>query len=219
MGGVGGGNSAPAVNQTMRLIEVHGLGHIAGDDGIVLPGFGNAFHLNGQEHGDAISLQFAGEHDGRRPAPTLTKKNNAGALLFFRGKDAVVIRIQEPQNGLVGGSATAVLKDLDVRVGGRGVLKALGELHRTVAWIVVANKASNEANHDGGRSGVAVVQRGAFRLSASRGGYGQGCQGGSQETELSDNAQATSSSKSDDPYPEEDVQNLRALSPKDRARL
>jgi hypothetical protein len=157
VGGIGGANPLPAVNQSVGLIKVDRLGHVGGNNGIVLPRLGYAFHLHRQQYWNVIPLQFAGEHHRRRRTPTLTKKNDAGVLLFFPGKETVVIGVQEPQNGLEGCFSAPVLKHLDVRAGYRGVLQAFGELHRPVARIVVVNKAPDEADHDGGRGGVVAV--------------------------------------------------------------
>ena len=46
--GVGCGDLASAVNDALGLIKIHGLRDVVGNNGIVLPHFGDAIYLNRQ---------------------------------------------------------------------------------------------------------------------------------------------------------------------------
>jgi len=48
LGGVSGGDLWAAVDEAMRLIKIDGLGDVVGNDGILLPEFGHAIHLDGE---------------------------------------------------------------------------------------------------------------------------------------------------------------------------
>src|SRR5215472_8820999 len=51
---------APA-EKAIGLIKISSLRDVCGNHPIVLAGFRNAVHLNGEKHGDSIFLEFAGE--------------------------------------------------------------------------------------------------------------------------------------------------------------
>ena len=44
-----------AVDDAMRLIEIDGLGDVVGNDGILLPEFGDAIHLDGEQNRNALA--------------------------------------------------------------------------------------------------------------------------------------------------------------------
>src|ERR1700687_5990064 len=139
---------AAAVQQAMRLIKVHCLGDVVGDDLISLPRFLDAVDLHRKQHGDSCSIQFARQHDDGRSSPTVTEENDARLRLFLITEDAIVIAVEQAKNGVVGGSPVAVLKDLDY-VSCRKVLSnSLGKPHRPVARTIVTLKAARKTDED-----------------------------------------------------------------------
>jgi len=44
-----------AVDDAMGLIEIDGLGDVVGNDGILLPEFGDAIHLDGEQNRNALA--------------------------------------------------------------------------------------------------------------------------------------------------------------------
>lgn len=69
--GIGRANVVVAVEKSVGLIKVGGLGHIGGDDCVVHLALGDAVHLNRKEHGDAILFEHARQSDGFRGAPAM----------------------------------------------------------------------------------------------------------------------------------------------------
>ena len=45
------------MEKSIQLIEIDGLGHVGGNDGVILTHFGDAIHLDRKQHGDAVSSQ------------------------------------------------------------------------------------------------------------------------------------------------------------------
>lgn len=79
---VGGGNLCPAVENAMRLIKVHGLRDIAGNDGIVLPDFGDAVDLHSEQNGNSGFLQVTSQQYGGGCSPTVAEDDNASPSFF-----------------------------------------------------------------------------------------------------------------------------------------
>jgi len=70
---IGGANGGLAVDKSVGLEGIGGLGYVDGDEPIIVVNLGNAIHLNGEEHRDAIVFQFACNGDGFRCAPAVSK--------------------------------------------------------------------------------------------------------------------------------------------------
>lgn len=73
LGGIGSGDAAAAVDNALGLIEVDGFNNIVGDDGVVLPEFGDAIDLDGELNGNAFASQIAGQRNGGCGSPALTE--------------------------------------------------------------------------------------------------------------------------------------------------
>src|ERR1700757_1123441 len=104
LGIVGSDDLGAAVQQSMRLIKVHCLGDIVGDDLIALPRFLDAVDLYRKQHRDSSPIQFARQHDDGRSSPTVAEENDARLRFFLVAEDAIVIAVEEAKNGFVGGS-------------------------------------------------------------------------------------------------------------------
>ncbi len=81
--GVGSANFGASFEMSVDLKEIHGLGHVGGDQGVILVVLGDAIHLDSEENGNAVSVEPAGQGDGFRSAPTVTVEDDASLLLFF----------------------------------------------------------------------------------------------------------------------------------------
>ncbi len=143
----------PSVDQAVRLIKIDGLGDVVGDDGILLPQFGNTIHLHRQQHRDTLAPQIAGQQDCRGSSPTVAEENYAGPSLLFAGKNSVVIRVQKSNDGIVGSLPPPVLEDTDKGLFGNSSLDLLRQLNRAVVRAVVSDEATHKTDHNAGRSG------------------------------------------------------------------
>ena len=150
-GGIGGSDSGPAMDESVRLIEVHGFGNIVRNDGIFLPEFRHAIHLDGQQDWHAFTAQVAGQQDCRRGSPALTEKYDAGSGFLFGGENAVAVGVEELDDRVVGALSPPIFEDPHVRVFGKFRTNSLCELNWAVVLIVVANEATDETDHDVGR--------------------------------------------------------------------
>jgi len=83
-----------AVDDSVRLVEIHGGRDIVRDDSVFLPELANAIDLDGEHHGDADAVKLARQQNDSRTAPALAKKHDMGRRLFLVAKHAVVIGIQ-----------------------------------------------------------------------------------------------------------------------------
>ena len=63
-GRIGGCDLRLAMNDAMRLIKVHRFGDVVGNYRVVLEGFCDAVHLNGQKNRYSFTSQVAGEGNG-----------------------------------------------------------------------------------------------------------------------------------------------------------
>ena len=142
----------PAVDDAMRLVKVHGLGDVGRNDGIVLPDFGDAIHLHGQHNRNAFAPQVAGQQHRRGCSPAVAEENDAGPSFFFRGKNAVVIGVEQAEDGVVGLFPATVLKNPHISIFGNSSLDLLRELNRAVVRVVMADKSAHEADHNVRRS-------------------------------------------------------------------
>ena len=147
---VGGRNLFSAVEDAMRLVEVHRLRDVARNDGIVLPDLGDAVDLHGEQNGNPRLLQVASEQYGGCGSPTVAEDDNASPSFFFSGEATVVIDIEQAHDRIVGTLPAAVFKDGNVGVLGRGSLDSLGEANRAVVKIVVAYEAAHETDDNAG---------------------------------------------------------------------
>src|SRR4051812_11320443 len=68
-------------------------------------------------------------------------------------------------DGRVSGSAVTVFKNLNVSVGGRILLKLVGDLYGTVVRIGMADESADESEEDIGRSGLGSVADTAVRCN------------------------------------------------------
>ena len=157
LGAVGGADKRPAMDQAMRLEEIHGGGDVFGNDSIALPEFGYAVDLHGEQHRDAHTIQLASEKNNRRCPPTMTEEDDMGLRFFLIGKDSIVIAIKQAKNLLVGRLPVAILEDLNVSSVRDDLLDALGQLYRAMVRVVVAYESAGEPDDDGGSIGRAAA--------------------------------------------------------------
>lgn len=141
------------MNQPVGLIEVDGLRDIGRNDGIVLADFGDAIHLHRQQHRDVLSLQIARQSDRCGGSPTVPEKDDSCILSFRVGQNAVVIAIEQPDNGTVRTFPVTVFKGLDGDARRIGFAEPLGQFDRPVMGIVVTDKPTDKTNNDVGRGG------------------------------------------------------------------
>jgi len=137
----------------MRLIKINGGGDVVGNEGVVLPRLGDTIHLHRQQNRDALPSQLAGQQHCGCGTPTVTKEDDMGPRLLFSGKNAVVIRIERPEDGVVRLFSVPVLENTDVSILGNCELDSPRELNRTVVEVVVSDKTTDETDHNAGRSG------------------------------------------------------------------
>jgi len=149
--GVGGDDLPAAMDDAVGLIKVHGLGDIVWNDGIVLPNFGDAIDLHGEENRDALAAEVAGEQHGSRGSPAVAEQNDTGASFFFRGKNAIAIGIEQAEDSGVSLLPAAVLENLDISIFGNGSFDQFGELNWAVVRVVVGDETSDETDYDVGR--------------------------------------------------------------------
>lgn len=161
-GRISGPDLAASMDQPLRLIEVDRFGDIGRNDLVVLPRFGHAINLNGQQHGDSHAAQFASQHHDGRTAPALTEENDARPVFFLWAETAVVVAIQKTQDGLVGGFSVPIFEDLHVGIGGIGAFDALGHLNWPMIGIVMPHESAHEANHDVIRKFLNMLNGAAF---------------------------------------------------------
>ena len=79
-------------------------------------------------------------------APAVAVYDDAGALFFFGREVAIVVRIEEAQNFLMGLFTVMVFKNLDVNWCRVFFAEARGKQDAAVDGICVADEAANEAN-------------------------------------------------------------------------
>jgi hypothetical protein len=152
-GGVGGGDARASMDDSVGLIKIDGCRDIAGNDGVVLPDFGYAIDLDGEQNRDAGTLQIAGEQHGGGGSPTLTEKDDVGAGLFLGGKSSVAVGVEQLQNRVIGAPAAAVLEYAHISVAGKCSADSLGNQHRTMVLVIMADESADESddNVGGGR--------------------------------------------------------------------
>ena len=129
----------------VKLIKIGGLLDIGGDERIVFADLGDAVYLNGEEHGNAVSLELAGESDRFGAAPAVSVDDDAGALFFFGREFAVVIRVEKAKDLLVGLFAAMVFENFHVNLCRVFLAKTVGELDAAVDSVVVADEAADKA--------------------------------------------------------------------------
>ena len=105
-----------AMNQTVRLVEIHRRGDVLRDDAVILPRLGDAVDLYSQQHRDSGAIQFARQHHDRGRSPTVAKENDVRPRLFFVAENAVVIAVEQTKDRVVSGLPVAVLEDPNVGI-------------------------------------------------------------------------------------------------------
>ena len=141
------------MNQPVGLVEVDGLRDIGRNDGIVLADFGDAIHLHRQQHGDVLPLQIARQSDRCGGSPTVPEKDDSCIPSFPVGQSAVMIAIEQPDNGTVSTLPVTVFKRLDGDARRIGFAEPLGQFDWPVMGIIVTDKPTDKTNHDVGRGG------------------------------------------------------------------
>ncbi len=61
-----------AVQKTIQLIKICGLGYVGGNDLIILAGLGDAVHLNGEQHRNAFAIQLSRQRNGLGSTPAVS---------------------------------------------------------------------------------------------------------------------------------------------------
>ena len=82
--GISGANLGLAVQHTIELIKIDGLGDIGRDYAVILADLGDAIDLDSKDYGDTVFFELTREFDGFRGTPTVAKNNDAGVLFFLR---------------------------------------------------------------------------------------------------------------------------------------
>ena len=75
---IGGAYIAATMEKPFRLIEINGLGHIGGNDGVILVHFGHTIQLDSEKDGHTVSSQSSRKRDGFRSAPAMSVEDDAG---------------------------------------------------------------------------------------------------------------------------------------------
>jgi len=155
--GIGGANFGAAVERAVRLIKIGGLGDIGGDERVILAALSDAIHLDGEEDGNAVFFEQAGEVHGFRSAPAMPIDDDAGVSLLRRGERSVIVRVEEPQNFLMSQLAAMIFEGARDDAGGVILAELLDELHLGVDIIRVAYVAADKTDDDDRRPGESIV--------------------------------------------------------------
>jgi hypothetical protein len=94
-------------------------------------------------------------------------ENNARPGFFLGGKDAVVIRVQQADDGVVSFFSAPVFKNLNIGVFGNASPHLLRELYRAMMRIVMVDKTAHETDHYVG-SGSRRLARDSRAIRSSR---------------------------------------------------
>src|SRR3984893_9935136 len=155
------------MNHPVGLVEVDGLRDIGRNDGIVLADFSDAIHLHRQQHRDVLPLQIASQGNYRASSPTVPEKDDSSIPSFRVGQNAVVIAIEQPDNGTVSTLPVTVFKRLDGDARRIGFAEPLGQFDWPVMGIIVTDKPTDKTNHDVGRGGSSrTYERGVRGMNA-----------------------------------------------------
>ena len=73
-----------AMDESAGLIEVCRLRYVGRDDRIVLANFRDAVHLDCEQNRNPLLIEFSRQENGLRTTPTMSVKNDAGALFLIR---------------------------------------------------------------------------------------------------------------------------------------
>ena len=121
----------------------------------------------------------------------MAEENDVGVGFFFEGKCAIVIRIQQLQDGLVGSLPAAVLEYADVGAFGKRLTDLLGQLNGPVMRVVMPDEATDETDHNVGWSGSGLGSKGSSVYSSGESGHrrGQNCQSGDRNAKWSKTVQ------------------------------
>ena len=145
---IGGTNLGPAVESAIRLVEIRCVRNISGNQFVTFAHLGNAIHLDGKEHRDAISLQLSRERDCFGTAPAHPVDDDAGVLFLFGRECRTVVSVQELEDLRVRLLAAPILKhfDMDARV--VVVAETPGKLDRAMDEVIVFDESAHETDHD-----------------------------------------------------------------------
>jgi hypothetical protein len=193
-GGIGGNDLGATVDEAVWLIEIYGLSDVIWNDRIVLPQLGYAIHLNREQDRNPFPSQIAGERHGRCRSPALAEQDYARPSLFFSGKNAVTVRVQQADNSVIGSFAAPVFKDPDESSLGYSLPDSLRELNRTVVRIIMTDEAAYEPDHNiRRRCSRFRVERTAIESSRERRhGGGESTQKDDEGTKCSESGHAHS---------------------------
>ena len=133
----------------------------------MLPGLGDAVDLDRELDRNAGTVQFAGEkHDGRA-SPTVSEEHDVSLGLFFVAEDAVVIAIEQADDGFVGVPTMTVLEHLNEVVLGNAFANALGELNGLLVLVVVTHESANKTDENIRRGGWRAAGNGSVSSGGS----------------------------------------------------
>jgi hypothetical protein len=152
-GGISGVNFGQAVEEAVKLVEIHRLGDVRRNYRIVLAEFGDTIDLDREEDWDAVLSKLARELDRLRGAPTVAEDNDAGVLLLLGRQIAVAIDVQETKHFLQRGFAMVIFESLSEDSGREFFFQAVDELYFHVYAIIVAHESAYETDHDDRRGG------------------------------------------------------------------
>ena len=167
---IGGPNLAPAMKESIGLVEIDGVSNIDGDYRIVLPRLCNTVHLDRQQNRDPVRLQLPRQGDRFRPAPAMSINDDAGILLFLDRKCPVAVGVQEPPDFLVGALAAVIFKNLHIHTRRVFFSDACSELDRAMDEVIMPDESTDKTDDDGRRAW----------LRAGRGRSCRGCRRGDQ---------------------------------------
>ena len=146
----------------MRLIEIDGLNYIPRDDGIILMDLSDTIHLNGEEHGDAISFQFARQGNGFRAAPAMTVNDNVGVLFLVGCQSSIMVRVQKVEDFLRASSPRELSKVSTSTPKGYALRRRAASCTSLWAGLSCLINPPDEADDDRGR------RRAGQRLASAR---------------------------------------------------
>ena len=154
-GGIGGLDGGVAVEETVGLVEVDGLGYVGGDAGVCADASELRYAVDeyGEKDGDAGVFELPGHGDGLGGSPTVAVEDDAGVLLFGEAEDAVVVDVEQALDLAEGLWAVGVLEDFGVDAGGVALAEMEGHLDFAVDGVGLLDAATEEADHDGGGEG------------------------------------------------------------------
>lgn len=163
--GIDGLNGFSSVKDAVRLVEVYGFADVGRDAPVVFAGFFDAVDLNGEQDGDAETVEFAREVDSFGCSPTVAEKDDAGCAFFAFAQLAVVAGIERCKDGAKGLMRVMVGEGDGIDHAGIVKIEVSGKARFAVREIVAMNASAHEADDEQGRAGMRLRRRGcALRL-------------------------------------------------------